>query len=190
MRRGLLDSSSRLLLLGRGLALGRLLLLLLRRLLRCLLLLLQLLFFLLLIATVLLLFPKLVAPGLVARDAVVGLLESGDLSRRLEVLEQVTLLMSLELAALLHAVDALARLVAVGSFDLRRGAVGWGQTGVLHAAKAGNDVEVVFLDFVVLLPCTVSISSAVAEHVSLHLITVAVHALRLVVQGPVVAHHG
>ena len=67
MRRGLLDSSSRLLFLGLGLALGRLLLLLFRRLLRCLLLLLLLLllFFLLLVATVLLLFPKLVAPGLV-----------------------------------------------------------------------------------------------------------------------------
>ena len=190
MRRRLLDSSSRLLLLGRGLALGRLLLLLLRRLLRCLLLLLLLLLFLLLIATVLLLFPQLVAPGLVTRDAVVGLLESGDLSRRLEVLEQVTLLMSLKLAALLHAVHALARLVAVGSFDLRRGAVGWGQTGVFHATKAGNDVEVILLDFVVLLPGAVSISTAVAKHVSLHLITVAVDALRLVVQGPVVAHHG
>lgn len=66
MRRRLLDSSSRLLFLGLGLALGRLLLLLLWRLLRCLLLLLLLLlFFLLLVATVLLLFPKLVAPGLV-----------------------------------------------------------------------------------------------------------------------------
>ena len=62
---------------------------------------------------------KMVARGLIARDAVVGLVESVPGGRRLEILKEILAFVHFELAALLGPVHAFAGLVMQGgSFQL------------------------------------------------------------------------
>ena len=66
-----------------------------------------------------LLFTKMVARGLITRDAVVGLVEGMPGGRSLEILKEILSLVHFELAALLGTVHAFAGLVMQsGSFQL------------------------------------------------------------------------
>lgn len=122
----------------------------------------------------LLLFSEMVTLGFVSRNAVVSLVVRGNGSRRLEVLEQVLLLVSLKFATLLHSVHALARLMTHSSFDRRRVLISLLETLEVHPTEASDDVEAVLLNLVVGTELALLGSSDV------------VHAVRVVLQLPVV----
>ena len=89
---------------------------------------------------------QMVALWLISANAVVGLVVGGNGGRSLEVLEQVLVLMSLELAANFHTMNTLAGLVllnSLGSFHFRLGPIMLVQTLEFHATKTLQEVKVV-----------------------------------------------